>query len=45
MLSWRAMLSGFKAVDQQDINILGYVDLFESRDIDMQFLEDSMPKK
>jgi hypothetical protein len=35
MLAWRRFLAPQKEVAEEDINILGYVDLFESRQADL----------
>jgi len=35
MLSWRKFLSEFKDTPEDNINILGYVDLYESKHADV----------
>ena len=44
MLAWRTFLAPLKWVKEEEINILGYVDLFQSWDADVQFLEDALNK-
>jgi len=39
MLAWRSLLSSVHGVNEEEINILSYVDLFESRQTDLAYLE------
>lgn len=36
MLAWRELLAPLKGVVEEEINILGYVDLFESRQAELE---------
>jgi len=35
MLVWRKFLSGLKNTPEENINILGYIDLYESKQADI----------